>query len=76
MTFLSQKVTCKDLSVTFPYAKSCWAHILNTAISKASEPTANNDTGLGTFKFKDVKKKLQSFIIRKKKSGKRAPRKL
>ena len=69
---LKSTVTCGDLSVAFPYAGSCWAHILNTAISKAIGPTANHDAGLVTFKFKDVKKKLQSCITWTKKSGKGA----
>ncbi len=50
----------------------CWAHILNTALSKAIGPTANHDSGLVTFKFKEVKKKLQSCITWTKKSGKGA----
>ncbi len=49
---LKSTLTCGDLSVAFPYAGSCWAHILNTAISKAIGPTANHDAGLVTFKLK------------------------
>ena len=65
-------MTCEHFFFAFPYAGSPWAHILNTAVSRAIESTANHEVRLVTFKCKDVKNKLQFCITWTKKSGKGA----